>query len=122
MQHKIKKALLKLNNEVIATMNAQEETLCEIENFKCTLAIHYNVCVDEIEVEFDEETIELGETFITVSNKWCQYNGHWHPEEIGGVKMGVWVNLKTQEGIDMLCDYIKIGRADELMIFTDSKN
>ena len=121
MQHKIKTAFLKLNDEVIATMDALRETLHDIENFKCTLAVHYSVEVDEIEVVYKEETIELSDTFLTISGKWCQHNGHWQPEEIDGLKTGVWVNLNTQEGIDMLCDYIKIKRADELFVFTAKK-
>jgi hypothetical protein len=61
--------------------------------------------------------LELGETFVAVDGRWMQYEFSYHQKEINTIRFGAWVNDKTQEGIDMICDYIKIGKVDELIIF-----
>ncbi|HUU87722.1 MAG TPA: hypothetical protein VMX17_08225 [Candidatus Glassbacteria bacterium] len=117
MLHKIRKTIFRINNEIITSVNADEQSLCEIEGLKCAMAIQFNVNLDEIEVEYKEELIELGDTFVGVTGKWCTHGSNWVVEQIEGLSFFFWINPKTIEGLDMICDFVKIGKGDELVKF-----
>ena len=115
MLHKIRKTIFRINNEIITSVNADEQTLCEIEDLKCTMAIQFNVNLDEIEVEYKEEIIELGDTFVTNTKKWCVHGSNWAVEQIESLEMFFWIDPKTEEGINIICDFVKMGKGDELI-------
>jgi len=115
MLHKIRKTIFRINNEVITSVNADEQSLCEIEDLKCTMAIQFNVSLDEIEVEYKEELIELGDTFVTASKKWCTHGTNWQVEQIESLDMFFWIDPKTEEGVNIICDFVKIDKGDELI-------
>jgi len=115
MLHKIRKTIFRINNEVVNCVNADEESLHNIEGIKCVIALQFNVNLDDIEVEYKEEIIELGDTFVTASKKWCTHGTGWAVEQIESLDMFFWINPKTNEGVDIICDFVKMGKADELI-------
>lgn len=115
MLHKIRRTIFRINNEIITSLNADEQTLHEVEDLKCTMAIQFNVNLDEIEVEYKEELIELGDTFVGVTGKWCQHGTNWEVERIESASFFFWIDPKSIEGVDMICDFVKIGKGDELI-------
>lgn len=117
MQHKVRKTIFKINNEVISCLNADEQTLHEVEDLKCIIASEYGVGLDEIEVEYKEELFELGETFVTTTGKWCTHGSNWQVEQIESLSMFFWINPNTNEGVDIICDFVKMGKGDELVKF-----
>ena len=111
MTHKIiQQAIFKINNEVVGISNPNTESLEDIDVLVISIALHYNVSLDEVEVVYENKVVELGETFVTNKGRLCVYNEHWSLAEITKVSMS-----KNVDGLDMFLDYLKIGKVDELL-------
>lgn len=122
MIRRIKKAIFKINDEVIGTLDASTEKIDEIIDVKCELAIQHKVIPEDIEVVYKEDYIEFGDLYITPTGKLCFDNSFWNPEEVVGFSMVSWVNEKTDEGINTILDYIKMKKFDELVNFNNGYN
>ncbi len=122
MIKRIRKAIFKINDEVIGTLDASVEKIDDITDVKCELAIQHKVVPEDIEVVYKEDYIEFGDLYITPSGKLCFDNAFWNPEEVVGFSMVTWVNEKTEEGINTILDYIKLKKFDELVNFNKGYN
>lgn len=113
----VKQAIFKIDNSIIGTYDATNHTIDKIIDMKCEMAIEHKVIPEDIEVEYKEDVIELGDTYITPSNKWCFDNPFWVPEHINSLSLIHWVNEKTEEGRNSIIDFISLRIFDELVIF-----
>lgn len=122
MIKRIKKAIFKINDEVIGVLDASTEKIDEIIEVKCELAIQHKVVPEDIEVVYKEDYVEFGDLYITSTGKLCFDNSFWNPEEVVGFSLVNWVNDKTEEGINTILDYIKLKKFDELVNFNHGYN
>ena len=112
--------IFKIGSEVIASLEMEEQTIFDTENFKCIMASQYNVSLDEIEVSHikKEKSEPLSvDVFISVTGKLCFYNDFWNTEIIEGFSMVDWVDLNTEEGFNTVTDYMLLKKGDELVRF-----
>lgn len=109
----------KVGFEILASLEMDDQTIMDVENFKCILATQYNVAPDEIEAYYEMKEVKepLGESFISVTGKLCFFNDMWNVEIIEGFSYVGWLDLTTEEGINTLSDYKFLGKADELVKF-----
>lgn len=112
--------VFKIGLDVVASLELDKQTISDIETFKNTLASHYNVCPDEIDVsQIQKEKKEplSADLFISITGKLCFYNDFWNVEFVEGFSIVDWVDLNTEEGINTISDYMFMNKADELIIF-----
>ena len=109
----------KIDQEVIASLEIESQTIFDVENFKCILACQYNISPEEIYAEFiTTEVFEPNsELFIAITGNLCFYNDSWNAEIVNGFSLVEWVNPNTAEGVDTISDYTFLGRGDELVKF-----
>ena len=111
--------IFKIGFEVVASLEMEDQTIFDTENFKCILAVQYNVSPDDIDVHFEVAEVkqELGDLFISITGKLCFYNDFWNVEIVEGLSYVDWLDLKTEEGINTLSDYKFLDKAHELVKF-----
>jgi hypothetical protein len=112
-----KKVIFKINNEVIGTLDADQESLCDVENLKCIIACEHNVTPEDIDVEYETEVIDLSDISISTSGKLVNKTHTIGNQEITGLDFSFWINTDSQEGMETILDYIKLGRVEELIQF-----
>ena len=112
-----KKVIFRINNQVIGTLDADEESICDVENLKCAIACEHNVAPDEIDVEYKTEVIELAESFLNPEGQFSMKDYIGNEQEVEGLSFCGWVNPNTEQGMESIMDYITIGKADELIRF-----
>jgi hypothetical protein len=118
MKKIVRKLIFKINSEAVASLELEETTIFDIENFKQILAIEYDVDPVDIDIEFKmEKKIEYGDFFVGPSGRLFFYDEMWNVKFVEGISINDDVDLKTSEGIDTLSDYIALGKADELLKF-----
>jgi hypothetical protein len=111
--------VFKIGFEVVASLEMEDQTIFDAENFKCILAIQYNVSPDDIDVHFEKKEVrqELGDLFISVTGKLCFHNDFWNVEIVEGLSYVNWLDLNTEEGVNTLSDYKFLDKAEELVKF-----
>ncbi len=112
--------VFKIGSEVIASLEMDNQTIFDAENFKCIMASQYNVSPDEIDVSYTQQEKKeplSADMFIAVTGKLCFYNDFWNVETIEGFSLVDWVDLNTEEGINTISDYMFLNKADELIKF-----
>jgi predicted nucleic-acid-binding Zn-ribbon protein len=119
MKKTLRILLFKIHQEVIASLEIDNQTIFDTENFKCILAVQYNIAPEDIDVEFSSKEVfePKSDLFISVTGKLCFYNDYWNVEIVEGFSYVNWLDLTTEEGINTLSDYKYLGKADELVKF-----
>jgi hypothetical protein len=119
MRKIVKKMVFKIGTEVVASLEMENQTIFDTENFKCILAIQYNIPPEDIDVYFEasEEKAELGDLFVAITGKLCFFNDFWNVEIVEGLSCVNWLDLSTEEGVNTLSDYKFLDKADELVKF-----
>jgi predicted nucleic-acid-binding Zn-ribbon protein len=112
--------VFKIGFDVIASLEVEEQTIFDMENFKCIMASQYNVSPDEIEVSHTKKEKKeplSADMFIAVTGKLCFHNDFWNVETIEGFSIVDWVDLNTEEGFNTMTDYMLLKKGDELVKF-----
>jgi len=112
--------VFKIGLDTVASLEIDSQTIFDIEQFKTILASQYNVSSDEIDVShIQKENKEplSADMFVSVTGKLCFYNDSWSVEKIEGFSMVDWVDLNTEEGFNIVSDYMLLKKADELVKF-----
>jgi len=119
MKRTLRLLQFKIDQEVIASLEIESQTIFDVENFKCILACQYNISPEEIDAEFlTTEVFEpTSDLFIAITGKLCFYNDNWNVEVVQGLSFVDWLDLTTEEGINTLSDYKYLDKADELVKF-----
>jgi ABC-type maltose transport system permease subunit len=109
----------KIGEEIVASLELENNTISEAEELKTNLAIKHNVFPEDIEITFTKKEVfePTSDLFISFTGKLCFYNDMWNVVIVNGMSMVDWVDLTTEEGINTLSDYKFIGKADELIKF-----
>lgn len=108
-----------LGEEIIATIDFNDMTLSDVEEFKYNLSVIRNVDVENIDVNFLQkgEAIILSEMFIAVTGKLCYHNEWWNVEKIEGLSLISSLDLSTVDGFDKYAEYMSNNKLDELIKF-----
>lgn len=119
MRKLVKTLVFKVGLEILASLDMDTQTILDVENFKCILATQYNVTPDDIEAiyEIKEVVDPKVDLFISTTGKLCLYNEMWDVEIVESLSFVDWVDLSTEEGINILSDYKILKKEDELVKF-----
>jgi hypothetical protein len=112
--------VFKIGFDVVASVDIEEQTIQETENYKFILASQHNVSPEEIEVLYTQEEKKeplSDDMFIAVTGKLCFYNDFWNVEIIEGFSMVKWIDINTEEGFNTIVDYMFLNKGDELVKF-----
>lgn len=119
MRKTISMMVFKIGSEVVASLEMEGQTIFDAENFKCILAIQYNVSPEDIDVYFEAKEVKepVGDLFVAITGKLCFFNDFWNVEIVEGLSYVSWLDLNTEEGVNTLSDYKFLNKADELVKF-----
>ena len=119
MRKIINTMVFKIGFDIVASLEMDNQTIFDTENFKCILATQYDVSPEEIDVSFEVKEVldPIGESFVSITGKLCFYNDSWNAEVVQGLSFVDWLDLTMEEGINTLSDYKYLGKSDELVKF-----